>query len=378
MFAILGEIEFELLGGLTGMDYRSTADWAEHSLIQGKPLLEWIGEGLDEYSLAITLHASLGDPDKRLRELREAKAAHQPLAFVLGGGDYLGAFVLTELSNNVRRTTAMGRLHSATLAVTLREYTGKFTRKVSRPALIDGSFANTGLMPNLLTRVTQVPSTLQKLLGCARTVSNTLTPLSNLYSTIKSGNPAMLLGQVPGLLGMTKSAFGPIAGLQQVAGLIQGGADLVQLGDDLLGSANSALASLTSVDMSSVSGALSSLGSNFGGMTDALASLSGVGRGLVTSTLAGLGSSTLADVTGALSSLQTSGVDWVVEEFKSLPSLDLGSVTNALAGVQAVDLENVVTRVSEGATAVNQALVTLDASSKRLTGIAADIITRRA
>lgn len=378
MFAILGEIEFELLGGLTGMDYRSTADWAEHQLIQGKPLLEWIGEGLDEYSLAITLHTSLGDPEKRLRDLREAKAAHQPLAFVLGSGDYLGAFVLTELSNNVRRTTAAGRLHSATMTVTLREFTGTFTRKPRRLGLLDpGSLGSSS--PGLQTRAVTLPSIAQKVLGYARSAGNILQSSASLYQAARSGSPLSALSQVPQLLAMTGQAIAPLQGLSSVAGLLNGGADLVTLGNNMLGSVNSALASLTAVDMSSVSGAFNSLGNiNLGGMSTALAGLSAVDLGRVTSTLASLGSMTLEGVTGALSNLTAPGINGVIDEFGALAHGDFSSVTGALAAVKAVDLGNVVARVSASATAVSDAVGALDGASTKLASLAAAVITRKA
>jgi phage protein U len=377
MFAILGEIEFELLGGLTGMDYRSTADWAEHQLIQGKPLLEWIGEGLDEYSLAITLHASLGDPEKRLRDLREAKAAHQPLAFVLGSGDYLGAFVLTELSNNVRRTTALGRLHSATLTVTLREYTGTFTRKPRRLGLLDpSSLASSS--PGLLSRAISVPSTAQQVLGYARSAGNILQSGASLYQAVRNGSPLSALNQLPQLLGMTGRALAPLQGLSSLAGLLDGGAELAALGDNMLGSVNGALASLTAVDMSSVSSVFGSLGSiNLDGMSSALADLSAVDLGRVTSALASLGSATLEGVTGALAGLTVPGINGVIDEFGALASGDFSSVTGALASVRAVDLGNVLARVDASATQVGHALDALDGASTKLSSLAAAVITRK-
>ena len=86
MFAILGDIEFTVAGGISAMEQSGSSDWAEHRRIQGKPLLEWIGEGLDECSLTLELHPALGDPEQRLRALRQAKGQHQPLAFSLAVG----------------------------------------------------------------------------------------------------------------------------------------------------------------------------------------------------------------------------------------------------------------------------------------------------
>lgn len=256
MFAILGSIEFELAGGITGLEQRGTADWAEHPRIQGKPRLEWIGEGLDEYTLSITLHASLGDPEARLRALRQAKSRHEPLAFVLGSGDYLGAFVITELSQTARRSTAIGQLHSATLQVSLREYTGQFTRPALRPGLLDatlsGTAAATAGAPGLVSRLSPLLSPMQKVLSHARSAANVLQAGQNLYDSIRSGSPAMLLGQVPQLLGVTARAISPLQGLTAAAGLLTDGADLARLGDDVLGNVLGARASLAPVNLANV------------------------------------------------------------------------------------------------------------------------------
>ncbi len=264
MFAILGEIEFEVAGGLTGMDWRSSADWAEHQLIQGKPLLEWIGEGLDEYSLAITLHSSLGDPEKRLRELRQAKANHEPLAFVLGTGDYLGAFVLSELSTTVQRATSGGRLHSATLAMSLREYTGKFTRKPLRPGLIDASKAGSSLQadgsPGLQTQTAATPSTAQQVLSQARSAGNILRASASLYQTARSSSPLSALNQVPQLLNMTGRAIAPLQGLGSAAGLLDGGADLVMLSNSMLQQVNQGRLGLNPIDVDTVIDKISASG----------------------------------------------------------------------------------------------------------------------
>ena len=71
MFAILGDIEFDVAGGISGLEQSGTADWAEHARIQGKPLLEWTGEGLDTCTISIELHPLLGDPEARLRALQD-------------------------------------------------------------------------------------------------------------------------------------------------------------------------------------------------------------------------------------------------------------------------------------------------------------------
>ena len=256
MFAILGDIEFTVAGGISGMEQSGSADWAEHARIQGKPLLEWIGEGLDECTLTIELHPVLGNPEQRLSALRQAKSEHQPLAFVMGSGEYLGAYVITQMSNAIRRATAVGQIKAATVHLSLKEYTGAFTRKVARPGLLDsavnGTSAAAAGKPGLISRLMPTPSTVQAVIGHAKTAGNILKAGQNVYQTIKSGNASMVLGQVPQLLGVTARAIAPLQGLKAAAGLLEDGADLSQLGERVLGSVMGARSALNPVDLGNI------------------------------------------------------------------------------------------------------------------------------
>ncbi|UZE21857.1 phage tail protein [Pseudomonas sp. B21-056] len=256
MFAILGDIEFTVAGGISGMEQSGSADWAEHSRIQGKPLLEWIGEGLDQCNLTIELHPVLGDPEERLRALRRAKSKHEPLAFVMGSGEYLGAYVIREISNAIRRSTAVGQINAATVQVSLAEYTGAFTRKTLRPGLLDSALTGTPAAaagsPGLISRLMPSPSVTQMVIGHAKTAGNMLRAGQNLYETVKSGNASMILGQVPQLLGVTARAIEPLQGLTAAAGLLNDGSDLARLGEDVLGSVTGARSSLNPVDLGNI------------------------------------------------------------------------------------------------------------------------------
>lgn len=261
MFAILGDIEFTVAGGITAMEHSGSADWAEHARIQGKPVLEWMGEGLDECNLTIELHPMLGDPEQRLRALHQAKSQHQPLAFVMGSGEYLGAYVIKTLSNTLRRATATGQVKAATVQLSLTEYTGVFTRKVVRPGLHDatlsGTSAATSGPPGLISRLMPSPSATQKLIAHAKAAANMLKAGQQLYLAVKSGTPDMILGQVPQVLGITARALEPLQGLTTVAGLLNNGADLSRLGEQVLGNVMGARASLNPVDLSNIVGRFS-------------------------------------------------------------------------------------------------------------------------
>ncbi|KWV78629.1 MULTISPECIES: phage tail protein [Pseudomonas] len=254
MFAVLGTIEFTVAGGISGMEQTGSADWAEHARIQGKPLLEWIGEGLDEINLTIELHPLLGDPAERLRLLREAKSRHEPLALVMGSGEYIGPYVVTRVSNTIRRATAVGQVVASTVQVGLREYTGAFTRKVVRQGLLDPALGGASAIgsPGLLSSMVPIPSATQLAIGHAKSAGNVLRAGKSLYEAVKGGNPSMILGQVPQLLGVTARAIEPLQGLSTVAGLLDDGADLSRLGDDVLGSVMGSRSSLDPVDLSNI------------------------------------------------------------------------------------------------------------------------------
>lgn len=256
MFAILGDIEFTVAGGISAMEHGGTADWAEHSRIQGKPLLEWTGEGLDTCTISIELHPLLGDPEARLRALHQAKAQHEPLPFVMGNGDYLGAYVITDINTTLRRSTALGQTTAGVAQLSLKEYTGAVTRKVNRPGLLNPQLLGTpgagNGSPGLQSKLLAPPSTTQLMIGHAKTASNVLRAGQNLYETVKHGNAATILGRVPQLLGVTARALEPLQGLKIAAGLMADGADLSRLAEDVLASVTGARSSLHPVDLSNI------------------------------------------------------------------------------------------------------------------------------
>lgn len=256
MYAVLGKIEFEVASGITGMEQRSTADWAEHSLIQGKPLLEWVGDGLDELTFSMQLHPWLGDPEVRLRTLREAKSKHEPLAFVLGGGEYVGVYVIADIGNTPRRTSADGRLYSSSVQVSLREYTGPYTPKVVKAGLVDTAVQSTAAAkiatPSLVSKLAPALTATQQVVGYARQAGTMIQQAKTIYDAVKNFNPMTLLTQAPQLAALAERALGPIGGLTEAAGLIREGQDIAQLGQSLYSSVSGARSSLTPLDLGNV------------------------------------------------------------------------------------------------------------------------------
>jgi len=236
MWAILGEIEFEVIGSPSGSEQRFAASFAEHARIAGKPRVEAVGGELDEIAWSILLHERLHDVEARLRALREATAAQQPLALVMGDGTYLGPWVITEGALTTQKTTASGRIVSAELQLTLREYTGEFTAPPPRPALA-GMDANPAANPpvqlGLMTRTPQTPTAAQALIGAAKRAENALRRASDTLQGARQ-LPFVAAGQqVSAVVDALKQAARSVATLQQAGQRVAEAVTITALGTHL-------------------------------------------------------------------------------------------------------------------------------------------------
>lgn len=135
MFAVLGDIEFELLVYWDGFDVTSGVDYAEHSRIEGKPGLQFIGEKLDELSISLVFNDLYCQPDVELARLQDAMVAHQAMALVFGNGDYRGWFVITDLRTTSQQTDGYGNVQALSAEISLREYIGDPKNPLTPPAV---------------------------------------------------------------------------------------------------------------------------------------------------------------------------------------------------------------------------------------------------
>ena len=122
MYAVFGEIEFELITYFDGMEASFGADYAEHALIGRKPRLQFVGEKLDEITIELAFHAKYCDPEAEFSKLKKAMQSREAGQFVLGSGEYKGWFVITDLKLTCRQTDKEGRLIEVAASMTLREY----------------------------------------------------------------------------------------------------------------------------------------------------------------------------------------------------------------------------------------------------------------
>lgn len=65
MFAVLGDIPFQLGTSFDALDGTFVNDFAEQARIGHKPGLQFTGAKLDEYHLTLVLHQRYCDPDRK-------------------------------------------------------------------------------------------------------------------------------------------------------------------------------------------------------------------------------------------------------------------------------------------------------------------------
>ncbi|WP_249605386.1 phage tail protein [Chromobacterium sp. IRSSSOUMB001] len=211
MYAVLGNIEFDLISYFDGLEQRSGSDFAEHGRIGGKPVLQFVGDKLDEIRIDLVLHASYCQPDEELQKLQAARQQHQALAFVLGNGDYKGRFVIAELQSTGRQTDRSGSLLAVEAQLSLREYGGDAPPK-PKPALAKAAAslpAGKLKLPAGLERfkadiagLAKTVAQVKSVVGKVKTVINTARELRQLAGR----DPAAALEKLPGLLKEVQAA----------------------------------------------------------------------------------------------------------------------------------------------------------------------------
>ena len=228
MYALLGEVQLDLITYFDGYESYFAADYAEHALIEGKPRLQFIGDALDEIRIRLKLHAHFCDPEAEMLTLREALAAHEAMALVLGNGDYKGWFVIAELSCVSEQTDAAGTLIALEANLTLKEFVGDKKNPLPPPAIkteqtpvaaVDKAAPVASAIPAspaALSGLPTAPATLAaEVVASANAASAALASAFDLANAAQAlvGNPALLFNAQPGLSNALDAAAAPLLNL---------------------------------------------------------------------------------------------------------------------------------------------------------------------
>lgn len=124
----LGSIPFSVSTDkiLTFSDYGRSGGgrWQKHELLGKKPVLEFIGPDTEKIELKIQLRADHGiNPKTELEKLRTMRDTGEVLPFILNGTPVSDNYwVIENISEDVGYWTGEGIILSATVSITLQEY----------------------------------------------------------------------------------------------------------------------------------------------------------------------------------------------------------------------------------------------------------------
>ncbi len=287
MFALLGDVQFDLITYFDGFESQFGADYAEHPLIEGKPRLQFIGDKLDEIRIQLAFHLHYCDPEAELAKLKDALAAHQAMALVLGNGDYKGWFVLTDVQATSKHTDKAGTLIALEASITLREFVGDKKNPLQPPAvqpklppaaakalpasqtagvatLASGTAAVRDNIRQAVTYANQAQSALRVAVDAARVAQKL------------RDNPLAALGRVPSLLTGMKQVAGPLESLSptlvSLTGQLPEAAGILRASDNALGSVRNAQGALSAVSAGTVTGRIDYVAGQLSAATGALES----------------------------------------------------------------------------------------------------------
>ncbi|MEC5344683.1 phage tail protein [Brenneria populi] len=268
MFAVLGDIEFELITYWDGFESTFGVDYAEHSRIEGKPGLQFIGEQLDEFRISLVFHSMYCTPDSELARLRRAMQAHQALALVFGNGDYRGWFVVTAVTASSQQTDASGNVMAMTAEVTLREYTGDPKSSLVPPA-IKSTVPDSGVVTGAVTKPSGLAQSVRDAVSNAKKAQSALQTASSTVRMVQkmASNPAIALTLVPGLLTHISGVATPLAAsvpaLSAITATFPDAIRVARATGQATDFVNAARDSLANVDSRNIASALNSVSGQF-------------------------------------------------------------------------------------------------------------------
>ena len=122
MFAVLGDIQFEVVGSPQGYDSAGAYDYSELRVIESKPRLQWVGDELDRLNFELMWHSSFTNPAAQLALLRATAAQHLALPLVFGDGGFRGFFVVESIAVKSQQLSAGGAPIAIRVALSLKEW----------------------------------------------------------------------------------------------------------------------------------------------------------------------------------------------------------------------------------------------------------------
>lgn len=124
VWGILGDLTFRAVESPRGLSDGETYQYAEHKVIEGKPRLQWTGDGLRTIKLDMRWARNWCEPVAMLETLRAMAATHAAHALVYGDGTYPGSFVIEGIDRTIKDTDPSGAVTEIEVSVSLKEWVG--------------------------------------------------------------------------------------------------------------------------------------------------------------------------------------------------------------------------------------------------------------
>lgn len=122
MYIMLGVVGYARLESPTAYELEKKADYAEMQVTEGKPLLQYMGQGLDKIDLSFSFHSDYTDPQAAWARLVDMINAHKAFTVTMGNGQVIGDFVLSDLKRTAAVTGEDGTLQVIYCKVKLKEW----------------------------------------------------------------------------------------------------------------------------------------------------------------------------------------------------------------------------------------------------------------
>lgn len=264
MYAMLGDVRFEVLNSFTSLEAEHAATFAKHDVLQGRPRLQAIGNELTTLRFTLKLHWRLGNPDTAYNGLLAAKESQQAQALVYGSGRFVGWFVIDRLTERTLMQDGQGRTAARELDVELTEFAGDPNNPLPTPAVMQaGKSPLLSLVPeSVQAQASDIMQAVEKGVQVYRAAESGIDEMQRLVNAAKDlrNDTAGALALVGDALGIGGGVLDKLNALPQVTGLL----------GDLSGAA--VFAAQASQAASELGGAVGSLRAGYesGAVTDLL------------------------------------------------------------------------------------------------------------
>ena len=125
MFAQLGDIKFELITYFNGLSETIGYNYAQHDRIENTPIIQFLGRNLQEQTLRLNFHRTFCMPEDEIKNLKTVADKATPLKYIKGNGEYVGVFVIEEITKTTEQASPEGDIISIQVEIRLKEFTGK-------------------------------------------------------------------------------------------------------------------------------------------------------------------------------------------------------------------------------------------------------------